>query len=87
MMVPGLYCPGLIEAWTANRRCNARQSEFRGSIAPASLKQELVRGHRISIETFRGSIAPASLKRTRHIGVVIYTTVPGLYCPGLIEAS
>ena len=40
-MVPGLYCPGLIEAWSFAAVLST-SVRFRGSIAPASLKQEVL---------------------------------------------
>ena len=70
MDVPGLYCPGLIEA-PASRRCSALGwPRFRGSIAPASLKRGLFGSREGRKGRFRGSIAPASLKQVAAAGAV-----------------
>ena len=63
-----------------------RDTGFRGSIAPASLKADDAAGFLGVFLRFRGSIAPASLKVVpRPARGAPRLWVPGLYCPGLIE--
>ena len=60
--IPGPIGPGLIEALERLSAALAEQGEFRGQLAPASLKQ-LVQPHPPLARTkFRGQLAPASLK-------------------------
>ena len=63
---PGLHRPGLIEAGPATTSRRAIAGDFRGFIAPASLKREREQPWvLVELVDFRGFIAPASLKPER----------------------
>ena len=59
MRFPGLYCPGLIEAITGTGKGWVGTHSFRGSIAPASLKQK----YGVGIRPAPGSVSGALLPR------------------------
>ena len=62
--------------------------DFRGFIAPASLKSGLVSPLAYSAADFRGFIAPASLKYSIDIKFLrLSQRFPGLHRPGLIEVA
>ena len=85
---PGLYCPGLIEGSRPQRPAQGGEGGFRGSIAPASLKEWHLPRRLRPRHRFRGSIAPASLKDGYgRAGLRGPGGFPGLYCPGLIEGG
>ena len=68
-------------------------TNFRGVVAPASLKQEARQTeyqHHGRGRDFRGVVAPASLKRFTNAciqcNLITVDQFPGCSCPGLIEA-
>ena len=82
MLIPGSHRPGLIEARTFSALLGPFGRQFRGLIAPASLKPgALPPLGRLGVE-FRGLIAPASLKqRIPHLRPMLAAHNSGVSSP------